>query len=164
MIFVGSIVVIQKLKAENLDLKRKRKAFLPKAKMLNSSEQYLFHTLNDFCVNSNHYVLSQVHLASIIMVSEKAEDYYETLTDLDKSIDFVLMDKETTKPVLLIEYNGPEHTRPNRKVRDNFLENLLNDCQIPFLILLPSQIQNKDELKRIIDRSINKSIQMQQST
>jgi hypothetical protein len=154
-IFIGALFEIRKLLAENLDLKRKRKAFVPKARLLNSSEQHLFHLLQEFFTSTKYYVLAQVHLASIVQVSDNAEDYYETLTDLDKSIDFVIMDIGTAKPALLIEYNGPEHHKFVRKVRDNFLDNVLKDCDIHFLTLIPPQILDKDKLKELIIDNIS---------
>ena len=156
--FLGLFVQKQdEWKAEVLDLKVQRHEYSPREELLNSTEQHVFHLLEQFLPKEQYHVLVQVHLASLIKVSEKALDYYRTLTDLDKSIDFVVVDKEAFKPRLAIEYNGPEHNRDTRKIRDKFLVRILQDCKIPLLTLTSIDLTDKEKLQNKILISLQRS-------
>lgn len=138
--FVVQTLRIEKLQNRIEDLENKRKSFKPKGKFLNGTEEFIYHQLIKLS-SDTYYVFPQVHLANIVTVSKDAKDYYNTLKDLDKYVDFVLVSKNDMLPKLVIECNGPDHEKDSRKVRDNFLKELLEACGIKLHFIKVSDVE-----------------------
>jgi hypothetical protein len=148
------LIVLNRLKKKILDLKCDRGVFVPRKAMMNSTEHHCFNLLKQMFADHPYEVFSQVAMASMIRISDKAVDYYDSLEDLDKSIDFVVADSKTMKPLLAIELDGPEHNRDSRKIRDQFLKRIFTDSGIPFLSIPVIALSNEEDFKQKIFSSI----------
>ncbi len=154
-VFIGiASYIISNQRAEILRLKLDNQTYSSRTKLLNSSERFLYKLLEESTRNLPVFVFAQVDLASIINVTSEAVDYYEALRDLDKSIDFLIVEKETTKPLLAIELNGPTHDQASRKTRDKFIERLFSDCEITLLVLRPYDLENKEKVVQMVMEKI----------
>jgi hypothetical protein len=152
------IFMLDRLRKQILDLKCERGVFKARSVLMNSSEHFLFNLLKAHFANSPYDIFVQVDMAALIMVTDKAVDYYNTLEDLDKSIDFVITDSEVMKPVLAIELNGPEHNRDSRRVRDQYLKRIFTDCHLPFLFIPVSALSDKQKVIATITSILNTSL------
>jgi hypothetical protein len=155
VLFVGIIsgmyiLTIERLRKKNLDLELNMGMFKAKKTLLNSTEHHFYKLLSQFVKDKPYEVFVQVDLAALIAVNDKAVNYYESLQDLDKSIDYVIVDKESMRTRIAIELNGPDHDRDSRKIRDKFLQRLFKECGIPFLQVSVSDLQDEEKLLQLI--------------
>lgn len=83
----------------------------------------------------NKYLIScQVSLMSLLRINKKGKErqiYFNKISR--KSVDFVLLDKETLNPVLAIELDDSTHLWINRQERDQFVNELFISTRIPLL-------------------------------
>ncbi len=99
----------------------------------NDSEKIYFQFLLD---NFKHryLIVPQVHILNLIYPAHK---YISNNQVLDiagfKSIDFVLYDRHTYKPLLCIEVNGGYHNEENRKKLDTRKKQLLQSAGLKVL-------------------------------
>jgi hypothetical protein len=156
MLLAYSIDAISKLKSENLELKLKKKAFEPCGRLINSTEQHMYQLLKEWYGDAWE-IFVQVDLGSLVKVSKNADDFYNTLEDLDKSIDFVIVNRKTFHPALAIELNGPSHDQNTRIIRDKFIGRIFLECNIPYLFIKPIQLAKPEDLKKIIDEKLSLS-------
>jgi hypothetical protein len=151
------LIILNKLKKKILDLKCDRGVFVPRKTMMNATEHHCFNLLKQMFADLPYEVFSQVAMASLIRISDKAVDYYDSLEDLDKSIDFVVTDSKTMKPLLAIELDGPDHNKDSRKIRDQFLKRIFTDCGFPFLSIPVIALSNEEDFKQKIFSILYKS-------
>lgn len=82
----------------------------------------------------NFEIFGKMRLADIVSVTEKGKDYMKYFGKIKaKHIDFVLLDKKTMQPKLLIELDDNSHDTSKRKERDEFLNKLCEKVQLPLL-------------------------------
>ena len=68
-----------------------------------------------------------------------------------KSVDFLVSDPATLRPLLVIELDEPTHARPERQDRDVEVEQLLQAAGLPFIRLLTGRTYDTRELSAAID-------------
>lgn len=68
-----------------------------------------------------------------------------------KSVDFLLCDGATLRPLLVIELDEPTHARPHRQGRDAEVEQLLQAAGLPFVRVLTSRTYDTRELSAAIE-------------
>ncbi len=91
----------------------------------------------------NKYILCpQVSLLALVKVikytSFNYRRYWFNMMG-KKHVDFVIVDKLSSKPILVIEINGISHKLLKRRKRDNFLKWIFTNIELPFLILDPQE-------------------------
>jgi len=87
-------------------------------------------------VGKDYYVFPQVHLSVILNHKIKGQNWYGALRHIDeKSIDFVLCDKNYIEPRLAIELDDHTHEREDRKERDGEVERILSRAGLPLMRL-----------------------------
>jgi len=102
-----------------------------------------YHELNFFrelenIVKENYFIVPQVGLSKIVSVdnTEIMRKTYHNKIDR-KSVDFVLFDKVTFQPKLVVELDGITHNRYDRKIRDKWVDELMNKVGIK-IVHIPS--------------------------
>jgi len=125
VVSIGFLLVVVILKT--LFEKRVPKQFPYKKKdsILTPHEQQYFRQLEQQ-YGTNNLIFCQVALDRIINTTDQKNFYTYWNKINKKSIDFVLVDKQTLKTSKLIELNDKTHSYTKRKQRDDFLLEL---CQ-----------------------------------
>jgi CTP synthase (UTP-ammonia lyase) len=121
LISIGIVVVL--VIAKSL-LDKQTPSHLPykvKPSILTSHEQKYFRQLESQ-YRSTHYIFCQVALDRIINTTDQKNFYTYWNKINKKSIDFVLVDKQTLQTVKLIELNDKTHSCKSRIIRDDFLK------------------------------------------
>jgi len=156
------IIVIVALKIITLKLKDKSKIkkehypFRKKDFLLNISERKLFEALLQR-MPINYVIYPQIKLNSIVQFSGENKLFRGYQNKIDrKTLDFVIFEKKYLKPILAIEYDGPTHSRKDRKTNDNFKNNVLAKAGIKLIRIKHSR--NLD-LDNIINTEILPSLQ-----
>ena len=87
-------------------------------------------------IGSNYVVFAQVHLPTLVdnkIVGQNWRGAFKHISE--KSVDFVLCDKNYISPKLAIELDDKSHERPERQQRDEEVERILQDAGVPLLRL-----------------------------
>ena len=72
-----------------------------------------------------------------------------------KHIDFLLCDRATSRPVLVIELDDSSHQRADRKTRDAFLDKALEVVGLPVLHVPVTRAYDPRELGRLIKSTLS---------
>lgn len=72
-----------------------------------------------------------------------------------KHLDFLLCDRMTSRPVLALELDDSSHQRPERRVRDAFLEEALEVIGLPALRCPVTRGYDPRELARLIKKTLS---------
>ena len=87
-------------------------------------------------VSKDYYIFPQAHLTSIVDHKIKGQNWRGAFRHIDeKSVDFVLCDKNYIAPRLAIELDDRTHERMDRKLRDGEVERILKCAGLPLLRL-----------------------------
>jgi len=87
-------------------------------------------------VGHDFYIFAQVHLPTIINHTVKGQNWQGALSHINrKSVDFVLCDKSYISPKLAIELDDKSHQETDRASRDQEVERILSEADIPLLRL-----------------------------
>lgn len=87
-------------------------------------------------VGKDYYIFPQAHLTSIVDHKIKGQNWRGAFRHIDeKSVDFVLCDKNYIAPRLAIELDDRTHERLDRKLRDGEVERILKCAGLPLLRL-----------------------------
>lgn len=87
-------------------------------------------------VGNDYYVFAQVHLPTLVdnkIVGQNWNGAFRHISQ--KSVDFVLCDKEYISPKLAIELDDKTHERPERQERDIEVGYILKEAGLPLLRL-----------------------------
>jgi very-short-patch-repair endonuclease len=115
---------------EKNEYKYKRKNFF-----LTRAEHECFDALIE-AVGSEYLIFAQVHLASLLDNKVIGQNWRGAFKHINqKSVDFVLCDKNYISPKLAIELDDRTHERPDRQERDREVERILKDAGLPLLRL-----------------------------
>lgn len=114
----------------------------------------LYKILIQICEKYNLIPLTQVVLYEIIEVNLNKYDkrylkYFNKIAS--KSIDFVIIDKSTSRIRMCIELDDTTHNTPARIKRDEFLNTLFNEVDIsPLIRIKPQKNYNIAEIEKLI--------------
>ena len=141
LLFILILVIGVSIVIEFLKLFEKSKSknevikfpYLKKFNLMTSAEHDFFKVLAQI-LDDRFYIIPQVHLSEIILVN-KYEKYYKTyLSKIDKkSVDYVVFNKDSFAPLLVIELDDSSHNLEKRMERDKFVEQLLDHIKLPLL-------------------------------
>lgn len=143
---------------KNLYLNGQFNPYQAKKYFLTGAERKLFQILQDSELSNSYYIFPQLHLSTLLEVKPEAKDLQGKFDWLNRLfVDFVIMDKETIKPVLVIELNDSTHRWNNRKARDQFVAKALNENKIPLLIVGVSDLKKSVSVIEKIKKSLSET-------
>jgi len=117
---------------ENIEEKSRYK-YLRKDFFLSRAEHEFFDLLNEI-VGSSYFVFPQVHLITLLDHKIKGQNWRGAFRHIDeKSVDFVICDKNYIKPLLVIELDDRTHSYESRMLRDEEVNRILQDAHLPLL-------------------------------
>jgi len=118
-----------------------------KKKLLTDTEIIFYNYL--IKLDQKYIVLPQINLASIVSKNIGRITYQN---ELFRNIDFCIFD-ENFEVLLAIEINDNTHKDYRRKIRDNKVKKILEECGIE-LLTYNVQYQNTEE--SVLERTLNK--------
>ena len=117
--------------SESEDIKKSNYKYYAKSYIMTQREGEFFKTLNEV-LGSKWYVVPQVHLSALLNHKVKGQNWKGAFQHINgKSVDFVLLSKETTKPICAIELDDSSHDRADRSARDDEVERIFKQANIP---------------------------------
>lgn len=135
-------------KKQKYDYKR-RNWFLTKA-------EHEFYKALIQAVGPDYIIFAQVHLPTLLDEKVVKQNWKAAFRHVSqKSVDFVLCDKDYISPKLAIELDDKSHDRPDRKDRDVEVERILKGAGMPLLRIQNHGIFNSQELAQKIQGALN---------
>lgn len=120
-----------------------------KKKILTPTEATFFLKLQEV-YGSNYFIFPQINLDKLIRVHTDRYAYINSINR--KSVDFVLVDKQTLETVMVLELDDPTHLRPDRVERDNKVNDLFQRCGIQIAHLDRDFFEN--EYPKLVEEAI----------
>lgn len=85
-------------------------------------------------VEDRYYIVPQVHLSAILEHKVKGQSWKGAFSHINgKSVDFVICEKASMKPLVAIEVDDWSHEAESRQTRDIEVERILKEAGIPLL-------------------------------
>jgi very-short-patch-repair endonuclease len=158
---VGFVVVVAgivlALRAGNSPVQRRRPQTVaelppavPRVNLLTRYEAAFLIKL-EAAVRPDERIFAQVQLSQLFDVNTGHPVFKRTS---QKTIDFILCDRQTTRILLAIELDDRTHDRPNRAARDEFVNELLEKSGIPLLRFRHDEPQDPASVTARIRKSV----------
>ena len=96
--------------------------------------ELVFYRRLEKVVDGRYYLFPQIHL-SALMTSKTTGKHYKSGYQriLRRSVDYVLCDKDSMKPIYAVELDDSTHDTAKRKDRDSMVEGMLRDINLPLV-------------------------------
>ena len=128
--------------------------YLRKDSVMTEAEASLFRRLERIATD-RYYVFPQVHLSSLLDEKVKGQSWKGALSAIQrKSVDFVLVDKESLKTAYAVELDDSTHDQPDRVERDGKVEQYFLNAGIPLVRLRGVNSMSDEDIENAF-RSIN---------
>lgn len=158
-IFIGVVIIglffVELVNSKKIGGKKSRYRYERKKFFMTSAEHEFFNVLTKI-VGEHYYIFPQAHLPSILDHKIPGQYYSAAFSHINqKSVDYVLCDKEYLSPKLVIELDDKTHEREDRKVRDVEVEQMLKEAGLPLLRIDNHGTFNEEELRSRIKENIS---------
>lgn len=118
----------------NRNTKNKRTYTYNKKTFLLTKAEHEFYDVLIQTVGHEYYIFPQIHLDTLADFKIKGQNWHAAHRHIDeKSVDFVLCDKAYISPKLAIELDEKSHDEPNRQLRDQQVDEILHEINLPLL-------------------------------
>ena len=152
---VGKIKQAEDSNENNNQIKKSQYKYYAKSYVMTSRENECFKILNEV-FSSKWFVIPQVHLSALLDYRVKGQNWNAAFRHINgKSVDFVLIGKESFKVICAIEIDDSTHNKPERKERDVEIERIFNQARIPLARISKFESMTKPELAKAITDVIN---------
>src|SRR5205085_12454210 len=155
ILILAGILVILVLK------KKPQRVYKPKGQYLLSVGEKKFYDALLAALDSTCYIIfAKVRIADIIETNLDRADpmYWKKLAPINqKHIDFLLVSRTDTTPLLAIELDGGSHTDKTRLQRDAFVDSVFQNASIPLLHISVKSFYQYNDLRTEIENAITKT-------
>ena len=116
---------------ESTEIKKSTYRYFVKNAIMTERENKFFQQLNEILGNK-WFVIPQVHLSALLNHKVKGQNWKAAFRHINgKSVDYVLLSKETMKPICAIELDDSTHNYKNRVERDAEVERIFAEAKLP---------------------------------
>ena len=123
-----------------------------------TASEWRFRAALEEAVGERFDVMFQVRVASILRPRSKRRWIAHGRRVSQKSFDFVLLKKGTSRVVAAIELDDRSHELPARRVRDKFLEEACRRARFPLIRFRVSREYNPDEVREALLEEIQNNV------
>jgi len=105
-------------------------------RFLSQHEYKFYEALKPLADNYGYTIMSKVRIADIVEVQKgfNRSQYYSYFAKIQsKHVDFLLCDKQSVTPLLVVEIDDKSHNRAGRVKRDHFVDNLFKTVNLPII-------------------------------
>lgn len=125
-----------------------------KVYIMTESEQKCFVALTE-AIGDKYYIFPQIHLPAFLDHKIVGQNPWGAFRHIDeKSVDFVLCDKQNNLIKLAIELDDRSHERLDRIERDREVERILREAKMPLLRLKDGDISDSAILKEKLTKAL----------
>ena len=154
---IGKIKQAEDSNENNSQIKKSQYKYYAKSYVMTSRENECFKILNEI-FSSKWFVVPQVHLSALLDYRVKGQNWNAAFRHINgKSVDFVLIGKESYKVICVIELDDSTHSRPHRIERDAEIERIFKEARIPLARISKFESMTKPEIAKIVTDAINEN-------
>lgn len=152
---IGKIKQVEDSNENNSQIKKSQYKYYAKSYVMTSRENECFKILNEI-FSSKWFVVPQVHLSALLDYRVKGQNWNAAFRHINgKSVDFVLIGKESYKVICVIELDDSTHSKPDRIERDVEIERMFKEARIPLARICRFESMTKSEIAKVITDAIN---------
>lgn len=153
-VFLGAFPLL-KLFVEKYSSKRTGKyRYQRKDAFMTAAEREFFSVLR-LATRERYQVFAQVHIPTILDHKVAGQNWRGAFRHIDeKSVDFVLCDTTSLRPILAIELDDRSHGEESRKLRDEEVNRIFEEAGLPLLRIENRGHFNLSEVSRSIDEKL----------
>jgi len=152
---VGKIKQAEDSSENNNQIKKSQYKYYAKSYVMTSRENECFKILNEI-FSSKWFVVPQVHLSALLDYRVKGQNWNAAFRHINgKSVDFVLIGKESYRVICAIELDDSTHNKPERKERDVEIERMFEEARIPLARIAKFESMTKPEIAKVVTDAIN---------
>ena len=152
---IGKIKQAEDSNENNSQIKKSQYKYYAKSYVMTSRENECFKILNEI-FDSKWFVVPQVHLSALLDYKVKGQNWNAAFRHINgKSVDFVLIGKESYKVICAIELDDSTHSKPDRIERDAEIERMFKGARIPLARITRFESMAKSEIAKVITETIN---------
>ena len=134
--------------SESTEIKKAQYDYQAKQYFMTKSESDFFHMLNNVA-GDRYFIFPQVHLSAIMDEKIKGQNWKAAFKHINgKSVDYVLCDRQTLKPVYAVELDDNTHTYKNRQERDKEVERMFQGAGVPLVRFSNYKSLTEDEISK----------------
>ena len=132
------------------EIKKSTYRYFAKNTIMTERENKFFKQLNEILGNK-WFVIPQVHLSALLNHKVKGQNWKAAFRHINgKSVDYVLLSKETMKPICAIELDDSTHNYENRVERDAEVERIFVEAKLPLARFKnPEKLSHQDIVNTI---------------
>lgn len=150
VIVVGLAVYIELFSKRNNTTEIKKTIYNYQAKQcfMTKSENDFFRMLNNV-VGDRYFIFPQAHLSAILDEKIKGQNWKAAFKHINgKSVDYVLCDRQTLKPVYAVELDDYTHKYSKRQERDQEVERMFQGAGIPLVRFNDYKTLNQEDMAK----------------
>jgi len=122
--------------------------------LLSKAERAFYEVLRT-AAGDGLYVFPKVRLLDLLWVPDTTPQRFMHLTRvMSKHVDFVLCDRHTVAPVLVVELDDASHELPGRAERDAFVDAVLRSTGLPVLRVRARRSYTVAEVAELLRKEI----------
>jgi len=126
-----------------------------KMSMMSRAEEGVFRKLVDLC-EDQCYVVPQVHLSCLFAHEIRGQNWKAAFNHINgKSVDFVLLDQKSLKPLCAIELDDSSHNATDRQERDQEVERIFAVAKFPLVRLTQAMASSREKVGEAIMSAVN---------
>jgi hypothetical protein len=132
--------------------------YAAQASLFTKAEQVFLRTLERSVSSMPYRVYGKVRIADLLRVSAKpnSRQFWHWFRQISsKHVDYVLVDRNTFRPVAVLELDDASHNRKDRRKRDVFVNTAFESAGIPIIRVPWSKQYSADALRQQIDQAIH---------
>lgn len=139
------------IKPQEGDSKLSHYRYVRKNYIMTRAESELFHRL-EHIAGAKYYIFPQIHLSSLLNHAVNGQDWRAALAKIQrKSVDFVLVNRETMMTSYAIELDDRTHdTSASRITRDKLVDEIFLDTGIPLVRLRNVQNMSDEDISGVL--------------
>lgn len=125
--------------------------------VMTKAENDFFNTLTEI-LGVEYYVFPQVHLSTILDHKIKGQNWKAAFSYINqKSVDYVVCNRQYRRPILGIELDDWSHDRDVRKQRDVNVDHIFKESGIPLLRIRDVRGMTPMDIKAKLDEYLPKT-------
>lgn len=115
------------------------------------------YSLLETAYGFSYAVFAQMRLSTLVEHKIVGQQWTGALWHIDKkSVDFVLCDKNTREPLVVIELDDSSHLAPRRQQRDRDVASILSSAHLPLVRITQREALSIEEIKNQIAQALAK--------
>jgi very-short-patch-repair endonuclease len=153
LFFVLIIAITLAKKFFKTSVELKTLPYKKKDYLLSVAEKEFYNILRIIVEKNNYLLFAKVRLEDLLWIPKHTDNRVGLRNRIkSRHVDFVICDKVDIRPLLVIELDDSSHEREDRKIRDEFVNQVLRGAGLP---ILHHKFQNFYSPREIEDKISN---------